>query len=252
MAYQHGRFVWFECYSKNPEQAKVFYSELFGWTVEPMEMSGGRTYQLIKSGDTGIGGVMELQPDQGDHPFWLSYLSVEDVDAAAAKIGQSGGGVLAPPFDAQGVGRMAFVTDPQGAMFALFKGETEDPSEAEGPGAWSWNELWTSDHQDAVQFYEDVFGYTHDQMQMPDGTYFILKQGEQPRGGVMQSPSAEVPPNWLPYVHVANVDETAARAEGLGGKISWPPTDIPNVGRFAVINDPTGAAIATMQPAQAD
>ncbi len=252
MTYQHGRFVWFECYSNDPDQARVFYSELFGWTIEPMQMSNGQSYQLIKSGDTGIGGLMKLQSDQGEHPFWLSYISVSDVDATTTKISKGGGAVFAPPFAVPGVGRMAVVRDPQGATFALFKGETEDPSEAEGPGAWWWNELWTSDHQDAVQFYEDVFGYTHDQMPMPDGTYFILKQGDQPRGGVMHSPSPEVPPNWLPYVRITNCDETAARAEGLGAKIAWPPTDIPSIGRFTVLHDPTGTPIAAIQPANAD
>jgi hypothetical protein len=56
-----------------------------------------------------------------------------------------------------------------------------------------------------------------------------------------------VPPHWMIYVTVANCDERAARAGQLGGQICVPPTDIPNVGRFAVIADPQGAAFSLIQ-----
>ena len=203
--------------------------ELLGWTIEPMEMGDGSTYELIKSGQTGIGGLMPLMAEQGPHPFWLS-LSLSRQRRRGPRRGwrRAVGATLRDGFDIPGVGRIAVVADPQGAIFALFKGETGDPEEAEGPGSWWWNELWTSSNEDALGFYKSVFGYTHDSMEMADGgTYYILMQGEQPRAGLMTSPASEIPPHWLPYVRVDDCDQVAERAATLKGKVLWPPNDIP-------------------------
>lgn len=250
MSYQHGRFVWFECFTENTDRARSFYTELFDWTIDPMPMEDGPPYLLIKSGNTGIGGLMPLQAERGDHAFWLSYLSVHDVDGIAARILERSGELLHAAFDVAGVGRMAVVQDPQGAVFALFKGERDDPEEAEGPGSWWWNELWTSQEAEALRFYESVFGYTHDAMSMDgEGTYYVLMQGDAPRGGLMRSPDMKLPPNWLPYVRVADCDAAASRGKSMGAKILWAPSDIPNVGRATVLTDPAGAVIAAITPA---
>ena len=250
MSYQHGRFGWFECFTENIDRARSFYTELFDWTIDPMPMEEGPPYQLIKRASTGIGGLMPLQADQGDHAFWLSYLSVHDVDGIAGRIRDRSGGLLHDAFDVAGVGRMAVVHDPQGAVFALFKGEQGDPEEAEGLGSWWWNELWTSDEAEALRFYESVFGYRHDEMRMEgDDKYYVLMQGDAPRGGLMRSPDAKTPPNWLPYVRVDDCDATASRAKSMGAKLLWPPSDISNVGRALVLGDPGGAVIAAITPA---
>lgn len=249
MTYQHGRFTWFECYTNDVERVRVFYSELFGWNIDPMQRSDGSIYQLIKSGQTGIGGLMSLTPDHATQPFWLSYLSVANVDEIARRVVSEGGTRVQEGFDIPGVGRIAVVQDPQGAILALFKGETGDPEEAEGPGSWWWNELWTTSDQDALRFYRAVFGYSQDSMEMGDeSTYYILMQGDLPRGGLMQSPDELLPPNWLPYVRVEDCDRTAEGATTLGGKVLSPPSDIPNVGRVTVLSDPSGARIAAIAP----
>jgi predicted enzyme related to lactoylglutathione lyase len=249
MSYQHGRFTWFECHSSDLERSRVFHSELLGWAIEPMEMADGSTYELIRSGSTGIGGLTTLTPEQGKRSFWLSYLSVANVDETAKRIASAGGATLRKGFDIRGVGRIAVVRDPQGAVLALFKGETGDPEPAEGPGSWWWNELWTSNDRDALAFYKSVFGYTHDSIEMEDGgIYHVLMQGELPRAGLMKSPSAEIPPNWLPYVRVEDCDRISARATTLKGKVLWPPNDIPHVGRATVLADPTGATLAAIAP----
>lgn len=248
MTYQHGRFTWFECYTNDVERARVFYSELFGWNIDPMEMTDGSIYQLIKSGQTGVGGLMSLASEHPTDPFWLSYLSVANVDEIARRIVSEGGTSVQEGFDVPGVGRIAVVQDPQGAILALFKGETGDPEEAEGPGSWWWNELWTSSEEDALEFYRTVFGYSQDSMEMDEGIYYVLMQGDLPRGGLMQSPDERLQPSWLPYVRVEDCDRTAERATTLGGRVLSPPSDIPNVGRAVVLNDPVGAMIAAIAP----
>ena len=153
------------------------------------------------------------------------------------------------------VGRAAVIADPTGAAVCLWKGAQGDPADEEKTpvGGWFWNELFTKDAKAAVSFYERVFGFSHDEMDMgAQGTYYLLKDAAgKMRGGVMQQPPGlAVPSSWLPYVHVADCDAAVAKATQLGAQaITMPPTDIPNVGRFAVMIDPVGAAIAVIKGA---
>jgi len=115
-------------------------------------------------------------------------------------------------------------------------------------GAFSWFELMTSDVDGAKKFYSSLFGWGTEAMPMGDMNYTIVKVGEEGLGGIMDRPpqAAGSPPNWGVYVTVNDVDATARKAEELGGKILVPPTDIPNVGRFCVLQDPQGATISAI------
>jgi predicted enzyme related to lactoylglutathione lyase len=245
-----GKFVWFELMTGDVQKAKAFYGELFGWTTQAMPMGPGETYEIIQAGSTGIGGYAKPQGKSGT--TWHSYVSVKDVDAAVKAIAKAGGKVLMPAFDVPNVGRMAAVADPQGATFSVFRSAQDDAADGTVPnGGFMWNELWTTDDSAAVSFYEKTLGYTHKDVDMgPAGIYRVLEQSGGQRGGIMRSPDAKVSPMWLPYVRVEKVDETVARAKKLGGKVVAEPTDIPNIGRFAIVLDPQGAAIAVMRPAQ--
>ena len=76
--------------------------------------------------------------------------------------------------------------------------------------------------------------------------YTIVKNGDQQVGGIFANPpgAENVPPHWLGYVSVESVDGAVEKAKRLGGTIMKEPTDIPNIGRFAIILDPQGAAVA--------
>jgi hypothetical protein len=113
-------------------------------------------------------------------------------------------------------------------------------------GAFSWNELTTTDTQAALEFYTKLFGWTTEVMDMPGMKYTVVKAGGQPIGGVMALPREGCPVTWTTYVTVDNIDETASLAQSLGGNIIMPPTDIPDVGRFAIFTDPQGAVIAAI------
>jgi len=116
------------------------------------------------------------------------------------------------------------------------------------PGRFSWNELSTTDPEAAKTFYGQLFGWTSQDWPMSDFNYSIVKAGETEVGGIMpiSSHAKGMPPIWGAYVTVADVDATAKLAEKLGGKIFVPPTDIPTVGRFTVIQDPQGAVISAI------
>jgi len=248
MSYDHGRFVWFELLTKDIDKAKSFYLETLPWKVEPMSMQDGSTYQLLKA-SAPFGGFMS---PRGDVPTaWVSYVSVADVDATAKKIKKAGGTLHMDAFDVPGVGRMQPVSDPHGGMLCLFKGATGDPDKVEGLGAVHWNELWTQDPEASLAFYEGVFGYTHDAMKMPNGTYYMLKHRDQMRGGMLQAPSSDIPTMWLQYVTVADCDAALARAKKNGATIVAEPVDAQGVGRFGIFRDPLGGSIGVIKPASA-
>ena len=122
-----------------------------------------------------------------------------------------------------------------------------DPTQSKH-GHFSWNELATTDPAAATEFYTELFGWTTQDFPNPEFNYTVVRQKgeEMGQGGIMPIPpnAKGMPPAWISYVTVDDVDASAKLAEKLGGKIVVPPTDIPNVGRFSVIQDPQGAAIS--------
>jgi predicted enzyme related to lactoylglutathione lyase len=249
MARLSGKFVWFEYVTSDVAKAKAFYGDVIGWKTTPFAMKD-RTYEMLMAGEKMVGGY--ATPEPGQRPHWTSYLSVDDVDAAARKVVAEGGALLVAAFDIPEVGRMAKVADPQGATFWIMTGTGEGGDDADAPssqGTFHWNELWTRDAAKAMRFYEKAFGFTSKTMPMPEGDYHMLEAGGVPRAGVLTSTKPEVPPMWLPYVAVDDCDATAARAKRQGGAIHLEPTDIPNVGRFAILGDPLGATFAVIKPA---
>jgi predicted enzyme related to lactoylglutathione lyase len=247
-----GKFVWFELISSDAKRAQTFYSELFGWKIRAFPM-GNASYDMIFTGealDTMIGGFA-ARPRVGAPSRWISYVSVEDVDAAAKATVAAGGEILEPPTDLPGIARSARIADPQGAELSLFKrvnGDAPDTPTAPA-GRFFWNELHTSDPTSALSFYENVLGFSHRAMEAgPNNTYYVLSRDGVGRGGVTSHLSSDMPPHWLPYVAVDDPDATIARARTLGATIPVGPTDIPGVGRFGVLADPTGAMLAVMKP----
>ena len=108
---------WNELITPDPAAAISFYGSLFGWTTEVMSMPG-MDYTMLKLGDRFFGGVM-APPQPGIPAHWLNYVSVTDVDTALAKAVSLGGKVCAGPMDIGEAGRIAIITDPQGATFGL-------------------------------------------------------------------------------------------------------------------------------------
>jgi len=113
-------------------------------------------------------------------------------------------------------------------------------------GAFSWNELTTTDTTAALEFYTKIFGWTTEVMHMPGMDYTVVKAGGRPIGGVMAANKEGCPTTWMSYVTVDNIDETVALAQTLGAKVCVPPMDIPEVGRFSVFTDPQGAVVAAI------
>lgn len=118
------------------------------------------------------------------------------------------------------------------------------------PGSFCWNELMTSNIEKGKEFYKALFGWEIEDHDMENMTYTLFKQGDKDVGGMMQIPpqhEQEIPPHWMSYVCVENVDDSVKKAASLGATIKQPAMDVSNIGRLAVLQDPTGAHIALWQ-----
>lgn len=119
-------------------------------------------------------------------------------------------------------------------------------------GRFIWYELMTPDLEAAKAFYGKVVGWTAQEAPMEGGAYTMFQAAGDGVGGAMPLSDAHkaqgVPPNWTAYVCVDDCDAAAEKAKALGGSVLNPPTDIPGIGRFAIIADPHGAVIAVMKP----
>lgn len=116
-----------------------------------------------------------------------------------------------------------------------------------GHGTFMWNELITDDPERCKSFFRDLIGWETREMEMPSGVYTVFRSGEQDVGGMVKmagEQGATMPPHWISYIDVEDVDDAAAKVEGLGGALKMGPQDIPGIGRFCVIADPTGAVVA--------
>jgi uncharacterized protein len=121
-----GCMSWNELQTRDPESAGDFYGALFGWEAEPIEQDGALVYTTIKNAGSSNGGFMPLSEEHGDAPsFWLPYFTVSSCDGAVAKVKESGGALFAGPMDLP-AGRIAVLGDPQGAVFAVFEGPTDE------------------------------------------------------------------------------------------------------------------------------
>jgi predicted enzyme related to lactoylglutathione lyase len=249
--HEPGTFSWAELATTDSSGAKKFYGALLGWEFDDMPSGPGMVYSMSKVGGQYVGGVFDIHGDmKGMPPNWASYVTVEDADAMVKKVTANGGKLIKEPFDVFDVGRMAVIQDPTGAPLCIWQPKKHiGAGVIHDPGAMTWNELFTSDVDRAGKFYAATFGWTTTPVDMgPAGTYTLFgRAGEKNNvGGMMPlGPQMKgVPPHWLVYFAVTDVDASAKKAAELGGKVMSPPMDIPNVGRFAVVQDPQGAVLA--------
>ena len=256
-SYAQGTPNWVEVMAPDQGAARDFYTGLFGWAIEesPMDDQGNMYMIATLQGDP-IAGISGHLHEMAGHPaFWNVYLATDDVDATAAKVEEAGGKVEAGPFDVMEHGRMVAIQDPTGARVSLWQAkEHVGTARANEPGTPIWNELVTPDVDRATQFYGDVLGIGVEKTEMPGGGgYTALTVDGRMIGGAMEPTTEGLPPHWNVYFNVESVDDTVAKAEGLGGRVLAPAFDVEGVGRMAFLADPQGGMFALMQnPAPED
>lgn len=250
-SYEPGTPCWVDLGSPDPAAAADFYSGLFGWEVVDQGPDAGGYRMALLRGRPVAGLGPQQQPDIP--PYWTTYISVSDADAVTKSVQAAGGQVFLEPMDVFEFGRMAVFADTTGAPFSVWQPGTHIGAElVNEPGALCWNELATRDRAAAKAFYPAVFGWSPADVSGGPMDYTEWELGDRKIAGMLQMDDrwpADVPSHWMVYFAVEDTDAVAARAQELGATILVPPTDIPP-GRFAVLNDPHGAAfsIITLNP----
>lgn len=234
-----GTFCWAELHTSDAAGAKQFYTGLFGWQPRDVPIGNEMVYTMLEQDGATIGAL--FQEDQpGIPPHWNLYISVTSADESAAKAKDLGGTVIGV-FDVMTHGRMVALQDPTGAHVCLWQpGDHPGFGVVGEPGSFCWAELNTRDTDAAAKFYTALLGWTV----KPNPEYSEFQNDGKSIAGMMTIKpewGPDVPPHWLTYFYVARCDDAVRRATELGARVLVPATDIPGVGRFAVLQDPQHA-----------
>jgi uncharacterized protein len=239
--------IWIDLASPDIEGSKAFYAGLFGWDAETVAPPEAGSYTVFRLGGKQVAAVATTM-GEGQPQVWSTYVRSDDVDADVERARGAGGEVAMEPMDVFDSGRMAVLRDPTGAFISLWQPREHRGFEAMNqPGSFGWTELATRDVEAAKAFYGQVFGWGAETSGEGAQAYTEWKLDGQSIGGAMAmgEQQAGVPPHWMVYFVVEDVDASAARVQELGGNQLVPPMDFPG-GRFAVVSDSHGAAFGLM------
>jgi len=263
---------WVDTSQSNPEAVLDFYSGLFGWEFEDAMPEGSDGHYFIGRIRGLPAAAVGSNPDDAPSaPTWNTFVAVESVDETTAKVRDAGGSVVHEALDVPGSGRVAFFSDPEGAVFGVWEArEFKGAGVVNEHGALVFNGLNTRDVESAKPFYNAVFGWTlldlgGGGMWMRPGYGDYLEElnpgwKEQvvefgaPEGfaevvaaiNPIPDDQPDTPPHWSVTFSVDDADVTAAKAAELGGTVIAEPFDAPWV-RMAIINDPAGATFIASQ-----
>jgi predicted enzyme related to lactoylglutathione lyase len=243
---EQGEFLFADLLTSDVGQAARFYEATFGWVRRRTDDPG--YIELFHDGEP-IGAILayddEVSPGSSR---WLPSVSVADVDAQADLVASMGGEILEAPTDVPDRGRLAIVSDAEGAVFTLLRSSSGDPERPDRSlGRFGWAELWSRDVAKAVSFYERAFGYRALRSTAAGATpAVVLTTKEVPRATIVAAPFDDLQPNWLPYVPVADARALLDVVAEHGGSVLMTSDEVDgDSGSFAaIIADPTGGVLA--------
>jgi uncharacterized protein len=219
-----GRFIWQELLCNDTGTAANFYARILSWKAQPF--SPGSPYTLFMSkGGKQLAGAMNLSDEaraRGTPAHWRGYVGVADVDAVLAQALQLGARVLQPAQDMPGVGRVAMLADPEGAIFGLYRPMSDAAGSGAGDSGFVWSELAARHRETGLAFYQQLFGWElRPPMAMSDGTHYqSFGLGGQDFGGCYTIPADRpMPPSWCFYATSDSADEVAGKVVAGGGRI---------------------------------
>lgn len=251
--HETGRVIWHDLLTTTPEASRRFYGELFGWTFEVprihIGLGGEEDYMLIRHNGRLIGGMIDANTlgKDGNISQWVTMISVDDINAAVARVTANGGSVLTEPTDVKSRGSLAILEGPTGALFAMIQTRDGDPPAREPEhNSFLWDELWTTDVADASRFYEQVFDYEPQDQAIADSSrsYRILQRNDEPRVGVLSNPFEGERPVWVNYIRVEDPASVTSQVTALGGRVIVEAQPRAIGGYVAFVAGPSGAGIA--------
>lgn len=251
-----GKVVWLDLVTPNLNQAKQFYSGMFGWTFQPV--AGDANYAVALLDGEPVAGILQRPIPAGEHrqPAWLTFIAVGDVDAAKRAALAHGAKVLSEPKTYSQRGRQAVFADPDGAVFAVLASSSGDPPDVlAAPGEWLWSSLMVKNADQEASFYHALFGYDVFDLPSDDSAkHVILSSDDYARAGVSTLPADSMRrhPHWLNFVRVDDAEAATAKATALGGRVLVEPRIDRHGGKLAVIADPSGAPVGLMEWSDTD
>ena len=257
-SYKQGTPSWIDLSTTDVGGAKAFYSSLFGWDYQDNPMGEGQVYSMAQIDGSAAGAMYAQQKEEAEMglpPYWKVYITVDDVEAIAAKAPELGATLVMEPFDVFDAGRMCIVQDPTGAVIQFWQAKAHIGCEVRDQhGALTWTELLTNDQESAGAFYAGLLGIGLDTESMPTpegGDYHMLMTEGGPVAGLMEMPDnlveMGVPPHWEVYFRVDNAKAAVGEATALGAQVMFGPEELPMVGTFAALQDPQGAVFGIQQ-----
>ena len=238
--YHPGRVVWHDLLTDDVDSAANFYGRLFGWTFQERDR-----YTIVLNDGIPIAGIVQDRTgtERSARGRWIVYLSTENLEESARWVDEAGGRVIKGPAEMINRGHYAMIRDPQGAPLVLLRSFTGDPDPAEATlGGWLWNELWTTNTEAALAFYQPLGGYAARQAGSGDTDgYWVLMSNGAWQAGMTVVPFEDVPAQWVPVIRVSDPIAVAARVPSLGGRVLVKPDHPLSEGSISVIEDPSGA-----------
>lgn len=239
-------FCWIDLPTDKPEVAAQFYTALFGWEAREVMNNSKGNYSMFSKDGQDVGGFYKAE---GRPTWWASYVLVEDAAAMVKRAKKLSGKVYMKATEIMPGAKMAIVADPTGAALALWESKDGSNTLRDVPNTLSWNELLTHDTQKAGKFYTELLGWST-KTDGPGGENYteFVNDGESIAGMMALPPDAQsMPPFWMPYFMVEDVDGMVARAIELGGKAMIEGLNVEGVGRIANIMDPVGGGFGMVQ-----
>lgn len=250
-----GRFCWHDNVSDDQAKAIEFYTSLFGWELEDFDTGPSGIYKMWKASDgTTMGGFMDKPMPEAPN-FWLGFVQVENADETLGRVTANGGTALSPIIDIPEIGRAVTFKDPQGGVFGAYQPLNTPfatlPDWRPPRLSVCWNELISADVAASTAFYTEVFGWKATTQEMGPGfeyTLFTTIEGMQVAGLMQAPPPHDDMTAWLAHVYIDDLAATLEKAKSLGGKVHTEPQTIPDIGSFALVEDPNGAFFHAFEP----
>ncbi len=239
-----GKFVWHNLITPDAGAARDFYSSVFGWQLNVLE---GGSYTEVSHGGRSLGGIIDASKHEKPprSAVWLSGVSVPDVDDSLSSAIALGANQLLEPTDIPNVGRVAVISDPQGALLQLIRANDGDPQDTPALlNTWLWHELIADVPEDAASFYHKLLGYGVRIVGDGEAGYRVLTRDGAPRAGILENPFEETRPAWVPFIRVADPTALLPKVLAHGGRVVVEPEDDLRGSKLAVILDPSGAPLA--------
>ncbi|MFE5301244.1 VOC family protein [Streptomyces sp. NPDC056632] len=243
---------WIDLGSPDTDAAAMFYGRVFGWDFASAGPEAGG-YGFFQQDGRTVAAVGPLT-EEGASSAWTVYFHTPDADATAHAAEANGGTVRMAAFDVMDAGRMAALTDPGGAQFAVWQpGKVKGLDRTSEHDTLLWVELHTGDPEATLSFYGALFGWRWAAMDAPGMTYRVISTAEGDQQDASFGGAAPLQPGagvsrWVPHFMVTDPDATAVTVQESGGSVLMPAADVPEVGRIAWFADPFGAPFAVLKP----